>query len=237
MDLDAQLRDYSGGESVQTARSAVGHDSASLAGDVTRILSQVEHDGTQTAEQLLPLVYDELRRLAAQALAGEKPGQTLQATGLVHEAYLRLVNVEQVQRWDSRSHFFVAAAKSMRRILVENARRKNRVRRGGDARRQYIELELLPVPQADQEVIAVDEALERLAAERPEVAKLVELRYFAGLSPDEAAAAAQCVRPHRPALLGLRRAWLHQELAAVPRRPTACDSSGADFPGNYPPEF
>src|SRR5262245_58771812 len=142
--------------------------------DVTRILSDIERGDPHAAEQLLPLVYDELRKLAAQRLAQEKPGQTLQATALVHEAYLRLVDTEAIQRWDSRGHFFAAAAEAMRRILVENARRKGRVKHGGRLRR----LDLLDVDVADrssddEQILHLDGALTRLAAVRPQAAELV----------------------------------------------------------------
>jgi RNA polymerase sigma factor (TIGR02999 family) len=154
---------------------------------VTRILSAIEQGDPHAAEQLLPLVYDELRQLAAQKLAHEKPGQTLQATALVHEAYLRLVDVSQAQQWNSRRHFFAAAAEAMRRILVEQARRKNRHKHGGG--RQRVPLEEAELSRRDEaaELLAVHEALDRLAAEDPEAAQLVQLRYFAGLSVEEAA--------------------------------------------------
>jgi RNA polymerase sigma factor (TIGR02999 family) len=155
--------------------------------EVTRILSAIEQGDPHAAEQLLPLVYDELRQLAAQRLAEEKPGQTLQATALVHEAYLRLVDVEQAQRWNSRGHFFAAAAEAMRRILVENARRKRRRKHGGG--RQRIDLAAADAGYLvnDDEVLAVDEALEQLATDDPQAARLVQLRYFGGLSIEEAA--------------------------------------------------
>jgi RNA polymerase sigma factor (TIGR02999 family) len=155
--------------------------------DVTQILSAIEQGDPHAAAQLLPLVYAELRHLAAQKLAGEKPGQTLQATALVHEAYLRLVDVDQVQHWNSRRHFFAAAAEAMRRILVEQARRKQRHKHGGG--RQRVPLEDVPPAHRDDaaELLAIHEALDKLAAEDPEAAQLVKLRYFAGLSVEEAA--------------------------------------------------
>jgi RNA polymerase sigma factor (TIGR02999 family) len=155
--------------------------------DVTQILSAIERGDPSAAEQLLPLVYDELRQLAAQKLAHEKPGQTLQATALVHEAYLRLVDVSQAQQWNSRRHFFAAAAEAMRRILVEQARRKNRHKHGGG--QQRVPLEEAQPARCDQaaEILAIHDALDRLAAEDPEAAQLVQLRYFAGLSVEEAA--------------------------------------------------
>jgi RNA polymerase sigma factor (TIGR02999 family) len=156
--------------------------------EVTRILSAIDQGDPHAAAQLLPLVYDELRRLAAAKLAQERPGQTLQATALVHEAYLRLVDVAQAQEWSSRGHFFAAAAEAMRRILVEQARRKQADKRGG--RRQRI-----PLDDADpgyrpchDDILAIDEALTRLAAQDPQAARLVQLRFFAGLSLEEAAA-------------------------------------------------
>lgn len=154
--------------------------------DVTQILSQIESGDRSAAEQLLPLVYDELRRLAAAKLSHEKPGQTLQATALVHEAYVRLVGSED-KDWDSRGHFFAAAAESMRRILVENARHKRSRRAGGDWQR--VELPDIDVasPQPEVDVLALSEALEKLEARGPRKAALVKLRYFAGLTNQEAA--------------------------------------------------
>src|SRR5438105_4736682 len=152
--------------------------------DVTSILSAIEQGDPHAAEQLLPLVYDELRKLAATKLAQEKPGQTLQATALVHDAYLRLVDVDQ--HWNSRGHFFAAAAEAMRRILVDNARRKRRPKHGGD--RQRVEMdEALAVADPRKDLVALDDALTQLAAQEPVKAELVKLRYFAGLSLEEAA--------------------------------------------------
>jgi RNA polymerase sigma factor (TIGR02999 family) len=153
--------------------------------EVTRILSEIEHGDPHAAEQLLPLVYDELRKLAAQRLAQEKPGQTLQATALVHEAYLRLVGPTELRVYRDRRHFFAAAASAMRRILIDRARRKLTEKHGGGRPRQ--ELPDVAAPQADDELLALNEALERLAIEDPLKARLVELRYFAGLSSDQAA--------------------------------------------------
>jgi RNA polymerase sigma factor (TIGR02999 family) len=153
--------------------------------DVTQILSQIEDGDGQAAEKLLPLVYDELRKLAAANMAQENPGQTLQATALVHEAYIRLVDVEMARHWDSRSHFFGAAAEAMRRILVESARRKQRARHGGDVRRRP--LADIAAPADGHDMITLDEALTGLAAEDPLAAKVVELRYFTGLTHEETA--------------------------------------------------
>src|SRR5262249_21207015 len=161
---------------------------------VTLILAQISQGDTQAAEQLLPLVYDELRRLAAQKLAKEKPGQTLDATGLVHEAYLRLLPrastvAPERQHWDGRGHFFAAAAEAMRRILVENARRKARIRHGGGKTRLDLDAVCsLADDSPSVDLVALDEALSRLAAEAPAKAELVKLRFFAGLTMPEAAA-------------------------------------------------
>src|SRR6478672_847754 len=138
--------------------------------DVTRILSAIQSGDPHAAKQLLPLVYEELRKVAAQKLAQEKPGQTLQATALVHEAYLRLVDVEKVQHWNSRGHFFAAAAEAMRRILVEDARRKKRLKRGGGHKRVDLDRPNLSYTSSDQDVVAIHDALERLAAEDAEAA-------------------------------------------------------------------
>jgi RNA polymerase sigma factor (TIGR02999 family) len=157
--------------------------------DVTRILSAIEQGDPKAAERLLPLVYHELRQLATQRLAQEKPGQTLQATALVHEAYLRLVDQEERQRWDSRGHFFAAAAEAMRRVLVDNARRKRSLKRGGLRARLDLK-EAHPVASSVAiDLLALDEALDRLAARDADAAELVKLRFFAGMSMNEAAQA------------------------------------------------
>ena len=158
-------------------------------GEVTHILSAIEQGDPQAADQLLPVVYDELRRLAAQKLAQEKPGQTLQATALVHEAYLRLVDTDKVQHWNSRGHFFAAAAEAMRRILVENARRKQRHKHGGGRHKATLDAARLSYESADEEILAIDDALGRLSADDPVASELVKLRYFAGLSVEQAAEA------------------------------------------------
>jgi RNA polymerase sigma factor (TIGR02999 family) len=160
-------------------------DILDLMSEVTRILGAIEQGDPHAAEQLLPLVYDELRKLAAQKLAQEKPGQTLQATALVHEAYLRLLGPAQPPVYRDRRHFFAAAASAMRRILIDQARRKQTEKHGGARPRQ--ELPDVPAPQTDDELLALNEALEQLAIEDPLKARLVELRYFAGLSSDQAA--------------------------------------------------
>jgi RNA polymerase sigma factor (TIGR02999 family) len=187
--------------------------------DVTRILSAVAQGDPHAAEQLLPLVYDELRKLAAQKLAREKPGQTLQATALVHEAYLRLVDVEQAQHFNSRGHFFAACAEAMRRILVENARRKKRVKHGGADRRVDLDASCVVGPDPEDDLEALDEALGRLERADPLAARLVKLRFFAGLSMPEAAGALGI--PLRTAQRNwtYARAWLHRTLAAGPPAP------------------
>jgi RNA polymerase sigma factor (TIGR02999 family) len=178
--------------------------------DVTRILSAVEQGDPHAAEQLLPLVYDELRKLAAQRLAQEKPGQTLQATALVHEAYLRLVDVDKAQRWNSRGHFFAAAAEAMRRILVEAARRKDRVKHGGALRRVAL-ADAAALPPAD-DLLALDEALSRLATEDPVAARVVELRHFAGLGHNDVAAVLDITVYLARQKWTYARAWLRNAL-------------------------
>ena len=181
--------------------------------DVTRILSAIEQGDPSAAEQLLPLVYDELRKLAAQKMAQEKPGQTLQATGLVHEAYLRLVDVEKAQRWDSRGHFFAAAAEAMRRILVDNARRKQAQVRGGNQQRFDLgDADLISQATPDR-VVALDEAISKLGEEDPQAAELIKVRMFAGLSVEEAAASLNISRATAYRHWTYARAWLRAELA------------------------
>src|SRR5262245_46523918 len=179
---------------------------------VTRMLSAVEQGDPSVAEQLLPLVYGELRKLAAQNLAREKPGQTLQATALVHEAYLRLVGDGEEPHWDSRGHFFAAAAEAMRRILVENARRKGSQKRGGDRRRADLDGNEIAAPELREDLLALDEALNQLAAADPEAARLVQLRYFAGLTLIEAAQVLGVSARTVDRLWAYARAWLHQAL-------------------------
>jgi RNA polymerase sigma factor (TIGR02999 family) len=157
--------------------------------EVTRILDQIQGGDSRAADQLLPLVYDELRKLAAQKIAQEKPGQTLQAPALVHEAYVRLVDVERVQQWNSRGHFFAAAAEAMRRILVEQARRKQRDKHGGGRQKLPLDANLVADNSDAEELLAVNDALDRLAMQDSQAAALVKLRYFSGLSIEEAATA------------------------------------------------
>ena len=181
--------------------------------DVTRILSAIEQGDPRAAEQLLPLVYDELRRLAARRLAQEKPGQTLQATALVHEAYLRLVDGTQVQGWNSRGHFFAAAAEAMRRILVDAARRKRRPKHGGGRRRLHLEPLDLPGDDRADDLIALNDALDELAQREPAKAELVKLRYFAGLSLDEAASCLGISPVTAKRYWAVARAWLFAALS------------------------
>ena len=181
--------------------------------EVTRIFSAIERGDAQAAEQLLPLVYAELRRLAAQKLAQEKPGQTLQATALVHEAYLRLVDTDEAKNWNSRGHFFAAAAEAMRRILVDEARRRRRVKHGGGRLRLDLPQDLAAPTARSDDLVALDEALARLESHDREAARLVKLRYFAGLTHEAAAEALGISRGTADRLWALSRAWLFRELS------------------------
>lgn len=181
--------------------------------DVTRILSAIEQGDRQAAQQLLPVVYEELRKLAAQKLAQEKPGQTLSATALVHEAYLRLVTSKQSQPWDGRGHFFAAAAEAMRRILVDNARRKRSAKHGGEMARHDVADVPVAAPELGEELLALDDALDQLAAQDPVKADLVKLRHFAGLTIDQAAQALGISTTTANRYWAFARAWLHQEIA------------------------
>src|SRR5262245_24643526 len=181
--------------------------------DVTRILSAIERGDSSAAAELLPLVYDELRKLAAQKLAQEKPGQTLQATALVHEAYIRLVGRDDAERWDNRGHFFAAAAEAMRRILVENARRKGAHKRGGGLVRHDVDDVELATPELGEQLLALDEALGHLEAKDPVKAQLVKLRHFAGLTIEEAAQVLGISVTTANRYWAYARAWLHQEIA------------------------
>src|SRR5262245_57129673 len=180
--------------------------------DITRILDALAQGDPQAAEQLLPLVYDELRRLAAQKLAHEKPGQTLQATALVHEAYLRLVGGDANQPWNGRGHFFAAAAEAMRRILIENARARQRVKRGGGAHRQELDDRLLIADDRVDEVLAVHEALDALERHDTQAAALVKLRFFAGFEHREAADMLGLSRGASDRLWLLARTWLYRAM-------------------------
>jgi RNA polymerase sigma factor (TIGR02999 family) len=179
--------------------------------EVTRILSAIEGGDPHAAEQLLPLVYDELRRLARQYMAREAVGQTLQATALVHDAYLRLVDVDRAQHWNSRGHFFAAAAEAMRRILIDNARRKRRRKHGGDRQRVALD-ESVPLAGPHEDLLALDDALRKLAELEPVKAELVKLRYFAGLSLEEAAGCLGISLATAKRYWVVARAWLFDAL-------------------------
>ena len=183
---------------------------------VTRILSAIDQGDPLAAEQLLPLVYAELRQLAAQKLTHEKPGQTLQATALVHEAYLRLVDADKTQHWNSRGHFFAAAAEAMRRILIDRARDKLALKRGGDRKRVPLEEVDPPAGTPPEDLLALDEALEQLTQLDPVAAQLVKLRYFAGLSVEQAAATLQLATATAYRHWTFARAWLHSQVAGRP---------------------
>jgi RNA polymerase sigma factor (TIGR02999 family) len=194
------------GEDIPLDVSSVGVLSMS---EVTRVLSAIEEGDPHAAEQLLPLVYQELRQLAAQKLAQEKPGQTLEATALVHEAYLRLVDTKKAQHWNSRGHFFAAAAEAMRRILVEEARRKRRSRHGGGFQRVNLEEAVSYTQESADELLSVNEALDKLAQEDPKKAELVKLRFFAGLSVQEAADVLGISRATADRYWAYAKAWLY----------------------------
>ena len=181
--------------------------------DVTRILSQIESGDPSAAEQLLPLVYDELRKLATQRMKRQSTDHTLQSTALVHEAYVRLVDADQVRHWQSRSHFFAAAAESMRCILVDHARRKTRQKHGGHAQREMVDVAEIVLPVPSEQLLAIHEALAKLEAEDPDAAKIVKLRFFVGFSMPEIAASLG--RPLRSVERDWRyaRSWLHREIS------------------------
>jgi RNA polymerase sigma factor (TIGR02999 family) len=184
--------------------------------NVTHILAAIEQGDPHAAEQLLPLVYEELRKLAARKLAQEKPGQTLEATALVHEAYLRLVDVDNAQHWDSRAHFYAAAAEAMRRILIDQARRKRRPKHGGGHTRVNLDLVLCIEEVADDKLLALDQALEKLAGEEPAKAELVKLHYFAGLSLEEAGRVLGISHRTAKRHWAYARAWLYAAIADAP---------------------
>lgn len=181
--------------------------------DVQRILSQIESGEPRVAEQLLPLVYDELRKLAARKLAREAPGQTIDATALVHEAYLRLVGGDRVRPWAGQTHFFAAAAEAMRRILIDQARRKRSVKRGGALRRQALDDVEPGLPERAEELLSLDEALAKFAEKEPAKAELVKLRYFAGLTLPQAAEVLGISPTTADRYWAYARAWLHTEIA------------------------
>jgi len=180
--------------------------------DVTQILSRLDSGDPSASAELLPLVYEELRKLAAVKLAQEKPGQTLQATALVHEAYLRLVGSDGAHDWDSRGHFFAAAAEAMRRILVDMARRKSRAKRGGDMQRCDVDIGNLVTDETSEEILSLDLALAELAKVQPAKAELVKLRYFAGLTTAEAASILNISTATADRYWRYARAWLAQTI-------------------------
>ena len=184
--------------------------------EVTSILEAAAQGDPRAAEQLLPLLYDELRRLAAARLANEKPGQTLQATALLHEAYLRLLGGSPEQNWNSRGHFFGAAAEAMRRILVESARRKQRLRHGGEFERHDLDCLALATPKTPDDLLALSEALDRLAEANPQAAELVKLRFFAGLTNEQAAAALGVSPRKANQIWTYAKAWLLESLGNEP---------------------
>jgi RNA polymerase sigma factor (TIGR02999 family) len=186
--------------------------------EVTRVLAGIERGDPHAAEELLPLVYAELRQLAAERMSQERPGLTLQATALVHEAYVRLVDGDQAQHWNSRGHFFAAAAEAMRRILIDRAREKLAVKRGGDRKRVPLE-EVDPAGTPPEDLLALDEALEQLTRLDPAAAQLVKLRYFAGLSVEQAAAALNLATATAYRHWTFARAWLHRQIADGPAAP------------------
>jgi RNA polymerase sigma factor (TIGR02999 family) len=180
--------------------------------EVTRILSAIEQGDARAADQLFPLVYDELRKLAAQKLSHEVPGQTLQATALVHEAYLRLLDVDKPQQWDGRKHFLAAAAEAMRRILIDNARRKQSIKRGGARARHNLDNLEISSPEPSEELLALDEALERLVQTDKQAAELVKLRYFGGVTAKEAAEVLGISDRTGDRLWAFARSWLMKEI-------------------------
>jgi RNA polymerase sigma factor (TIGR02999 family) len=183
--------------------------------NVTRILNAAAQGDPQAAGELLPLVYEELRRLAAQRVSAERPDQTLQATALVHEAYLRLVDVDDPQQWNGRGHFFAAAAEAMRRILVESARRRRQLKRGGGMQRESMDtLEIAAPADAPDDLLELDAALERLAGEDAQSAQLVKLRYFAGLTIPQAAEILDISPRSADSIWSFARAWLRREMSA-----------------------
>ena len=196
-----------------TSDRATKHGTQPPMSAILSILDAIEHGEPNAAEQLLPLVYSELRELAARKLAHESPGNTLQPTALVHEAYLRVVNGDEIRRWDSRGHFFAAAAEAMRRILIEKARQKHSLRRGGGRQRLDLENIQLLDEAAPEGVLALNEALERLAEGEPVIAQVVKLRFFAGLSIKETAQALQISSRTANRHWCFARAWLYQQLS------------------------
>jgi RNA polymerase sigma factor (TIGR02999 family) len=183
--------------------------------DISQLLTAIDRGDSLAADQLLPLVYAELRTLAASKMIQESPGQTLQATALVHEAFVRLVDVQNAQKWNSRGHFFAAAAEAMRRILVENARRRQQLKRGGEFQRVVADDIAIVADSVPEDLIALDEALSRLATTDPEAARLIQLRYFTGLTIPEAARSLGISPRSADRLWAFARAWLHREISGT----------------------
>ncbi len=181
--------------------------------DISQLLTAVQRGDTLAADQLLPLVYEELRKLATSKMAQENPGQTLQATALVHEAFVRLVDVQNAQKWNSRGHFFAAAAEAMRRILVENARRRQQLKRGGQFQKSEVDDIVIVAENIQDDLIALDSALTHLANVDPEAARLVQLRYFTGLTIQEAAENLGISPRSADRIWAFARAWLHREIS------------------------
>jgi RNA polymerase sigma factor (TIGR02999 family) len=198
--------------------------------EVTRVLSAIEGGDPHAAEQLLPLVYQELRQLAAQKLAQENPGQTLEATALVHEAYIRLVDTDKARHWNSRGHFFAAAAEAMRRILIDNARRKHRSKRGGDHVRLDLEAVEVAVPETSDDLLALDEALNLLAEHDAQAAELVKLRYFAGLTIKQTSEVLGISPRSADFLWVYARAWLLKKIQGPDATSSAADSAHSPNP-------
>jgi RNA polymerase sigma factor (TIGR02999 family) len=201
--------------------SAVASNQSAQMGHVTRILADIERGDPRAAEQLLPLVYEELRRLAAQRMALERPGQSLQATALVHEAYLRLVDPQQSRGWDSRGHFFAAAAESMRRILVDQARRRGSLKHGGGLTREPLDESAIAAPEIPGDIVAVDEALTKLSIHDSQAAELVKLRFFTGLTIQQSAEILGISSRSANDIWAYARAWLIDELSGRPAIPPA----------------
>jgi RNA polymerase sigma factor (TIGR02999 family) len=200
-------------QGMNSLHTLAGSDILTQMSEVTHILDAIGRGDQHASEQLLPAIYQELRRLAAEMLAKEPAGQTLEATALVHEAYVRLVDTEAEQKWRHRGHFFAAAAEAMRRILVEKARRKQRVKHGGEHHRVEMDDERLVCAVPADQMLALDEALERFAQEEPEKAQLVKLRFFAGLSIEEAAETLGISRATAARHWTYARAWLHDAIS------------------------
>jgi RNA polymerase sigma factor (TIGR02999 family) len=200
------------GESARALRTHTAGGMLTSMSEVTRILSAIEQGEPSAATELLPLVYDELRKLAAQRLAQEKPGQTLQATALVHEAYLRLVDADKVRQWNSRGHFFAAAAEAMRRILVDQARRRLAAKRGGSCSREELQESAIAAPENVEEMLAIHDVLDHLAAADGMAADVVKLRFFAAMTMDEVAQALNVSVRTAYDLWAYARVWLHHHL-------------------------